>query len=60
MAGMEQSERAVSRNIAEMVNVIVHLERRSGTRRVVQVLKVNRYHADTDQYDYAELGGPNA
>ena len=60
MAGMEQSERAVSRNIAEMVNVIVHLERRAGLRRVVQVLKVNRYHSDTEQYDYTELGGPNA
>ena len=61
MAGVEQSERAVSRNIGEVVNIIVQLERRAGKRRVVQVLEVNRYHADTDRYDYTELAGePNA
>ncbi len=59
MAGMEQSERAVSRNIAEVVNVIVQLERRGGLRRVAQVLRVDKYHADTDSYDYTELGREN-
>lgn len=57
MAGMEQSERAVSRNISEVMNVIVQLERRGGLRGVAQVLRVDKYHADTDSYDYTELGG---
>jgi len=59
-AGMEQSERAISRNIAEVVNVIVQLERRGGVRRVVQVLQVDRYNTETERYEYTELGREEA
>ena len=58
MAGVEISERALSRNIAEVVNVLVHIERRNGKRYVSQVLRLDGYQADTGQYAYTELARP--
>lgn len=43
--------KAIRSNIAESLNVIVHVERRSGLRLVSEVLEIRGYNADTGNYD---------
>ena len=55
MAGINQSERAISRNIAEVVNVLVHIERRQGKRIVTQVLQIDGYEPELHRYRFTNL-----
>lgn len=43
--------KAIRSNIAESLNVIVQVERRSGLRLVSEVLEIRGYNADTGNYD---------
>ena len=52
MAGMDLPERAVARSIAEVVQVLVHIERRAGKRFVSEVLNIDRYDSGRDQYEF--------
>jgi pilus assembly protein CpaF len=49
--------KAIRSNIAESLNVIVQVERRSGQRLVSEVLEIRGYNAETGNYDL-ELSEP--
>jgi len=49
-SNVELPYNAIRRNIAEALNLIVHIERRSGKRQVTQILQVERYDAVEDRY----------
>jgi pilus assembly protein CpaF len=50
MSGIELPYRAIRSNIAEALNLIVHVERRAGHRHVSQVCAVRGYDAARDRY----------
>jgi len=51
-SGIELPYRAIKTNIADSLNVVVHVERRPGRRYVSEVLLINRYDPDADLVDY--------
>ncbi len=61
-SGVEMPYRAIKTNIADSLDIIVHIERRPGTRWVSQVLEIGGYCSESDRYDLtvvyyrAELG----
>jgi pilus assembly protein CpaF len=55
MAGIEVPDKAIARNIAEVVQVLVHIERINGARRLSEVLKISRYDSLNDEYELAQL-----
>ena len=54
-SGVELPYRAVRSNIADALNVLVHIERRRGQRLVTQVFSVQRYDPALDRYDLEAL-----
>jgi pilus assembly protein CpaF len=50
MAGIELPHRTVCANIAEALDILVHIERRKGKRIVTQVLRVEGYDSALDRY----------
>jgi len=50
-AGTELPYRAVRANIAETVNLLVHIERRDGRRLVSEILALKSYDPALDRYD---------
>ena len=54
-SNVELPYRAVKSNIAESVNLLVHVERRPGRRFVSEVLKIARYNPDADHYDISQV-----
>jgi pilus assembly protein CpaF len=55
MSGIELPYRAIRSNIAEALNLIVHVERRAGHRHVSQVHAVRGYDAALDRYDLERI-----
>jgi pilus assembly protein CpaF len=51
-SGVDLPYRAVKTNIGDSVNVIIQLERRPGRRFVSEVMEINCYHPDVDEYDF--------
>ena len=47
--------RAIKTNIADSLNVVVHVERRPGRRYISEVLVINGYDPDTDLFDYGAV-----
>ena len=59
MAGIDLPPRAIAGNVAEAVQLIVHVERRTdGHRRVTEILQIDRYDAERDRYELTEKGNP--
>lgn len=54
-SGVELPYRALRSNIAETVNLLVHLDRRQGRRQVTEVLSVRHYDATLDRYDFESI-----
>jgi pilus assembly protein CpaF len=54
-SGVDLPYRAVKINIADSLNVVVHIERRPGRRYVSEILEINGYDPDTDLFDYAAV-----
>jgi pilus assembly protein CpaF len=50
-SGVEIPYRAVKANVGDSVNVVVHLERRPGRRFVSEVIEINGYEPDRDEYN---------
>ena len=50
-SGIEIPYRSVKANVGDSVNVVVHLERRPGRRLVSEVIEVNGYDPDRDEYN---------
>src|SRR5262249_49736918 len=55
MSGIELPHRVVRANIAEALQLLVHLERWQGTRAVTEIIKVNGYDPSEDKYDLETL-----
>jgi len=54
-SGVELPYRAIKTNIGHSLNVVVQLERRPGRRYVSEVVEINGYDPDTDEYDFAVI-----
>jgi pilus assembly protein CpaF len=54
-SGVDLPYRAVKTNIADSLNVVVHIERRPGRRYVSEILEVNGYDPDADLFDYGAI-----
>jgi pilus assembly protein CpaF len=54
-SGVDLPYRAVKTNIADSLNVVVHIERRPGRRYVSEILEVNGYDPDADLFDYGVI-----
>src|SRR5262249_27380414 len=55
MSGIELPHRVVRANIAEALQLLVHLERRQANREVTEVIQVNGYDALEGKYDLETL-----
>ena len=54
-SNVELPYRAIKSNIADSLNLLVHVERRPGRRFVSEVLEIAGYSADTDRYDLKQV-----
>ncbi len=54
-SGVDLPYRAIKTNIADSLNVVVHVERRPGRRYISEVLFINRYDPDADLFDYGAV-----
>ena len=54
-SNVELPYRAIKSNIADSLNLLVHVERRPGTRFVSEVLEIAGYSPDTDHYDLKQV-----
>jgi len=54
-SGIEIPYRAIRRNIADSLNVVVYIERRPGRRTISEVVEVRRYDPDTDLFDCCSI-----
>src|SRR5487761_127935 len=54
-SGIELPYRSVKTNIADSLNVVVHIERRPGRRFVSEVLAIHCYDPDADEYDFSAI-----
>jgi pilus assembly protein CpaF len=54
-SGVDLPYKAIKTNIADSLNVVVHIERRPGRRYVSEVLEINGFDPDADQFDYAAV-----
>src|SRR6202171_4683018 len=54
-SGVELPYRAIKTNIADSLNVVIHVERRPGRRYISEVLLINRYDPDADLFDYGAV-----
>jgi pilus assembly protein CpaF len=52
-SGVELPYRAIKTNIAESLNVIIHLERRPGRRTVSEVVEIQQYDPDLDRFEFS-------
>jgi pilus assembly protein CpaF len=50
-AGVEVPYQAVRHQIADSIDVVLHLDRRQGVRRVSELVHLRRYIPDRDQYE---------
>jgi pilus assembly protein CpaF len=54
-SNVELPYRAVKSNIADSLNLLVHIERRPGRRFVSEVLEIVGYNSDIDRYELKQL-----
>jgi pilus assembly protein CpaF len=54
-SGVGLPYRAIKTNIADSLNIVIHVERRPGRRYISEVLLINRYDPDADLFDYGAV-----
>ncbi len=54
-SGIELPYRAIKSNIADSLNLLIHLERRPGRRFVSEALEMVGYSPDTDRYEFSSV-----
>jgi pilus assembly protein CpaF len=54
-SGVELPYLAVKSNIADSLQVVMHLERRPGRRYISEVFEINSYDPDSDLFDYCVI-----
>ena len=47
--------RSIKTNIADSLNVVVHIERRPGRRFISEVLEINGYDPDSDLFAFRSI-----
>ena len=52
---LEERRWAIKANIADSLNIVVHVERRPGRRYISELLVINRYDPDADLFDYGAV-----
>ncbi len=46
---------SIKTNIADSLNVVIHIERRPGRRFISEVLEINSYDPDSDLFDFCSI-----
>jgi pilus assembly protein CpaF len=59
-SGVELPYQAVRYQIADAIDLVLHLMRRQGRRVVDELIRVRRYHADRNAYDTDALRHPSS
>lgn len=54
-SGIELPYRAIRSNIGDAIQLLLHIERRSGRRYVAQLLRLIRYDPGQDKYDFESV-----
>src|SRR5437667_1866533 len=54
-SGVDLPYRAIKTNIADSLNVIVHIDRRPGRRYISEILEINNYDPDADLFDFCAI-----
>jgi len=54
-SGVEMPYKAIKANVAESLNILVHVERRHGLRFISQVSAILGYEAETDRYSFESV-----
>jgi pilus assembly protein CpaF len=54
-SGVDIPYKAIRSNIADSLNLVIHVERRPGRRFISEVLLINSYDPDTDLFDYGAV-----
>ena len=54
-SGVELPYCAIKTNVAASIDVLVHIERRPGRRFICEVLELNGFNPDTDQFNYTAV-----
>ncbi len=54
-SGIELPYRSIKTNIADSLNVVIHIERRPGRRFISEVLEINSYDPDADLFDFCAI-----
>ena len=54
-SGIEIPCRSTKTNIADSLNVVVHIERRTGRRFISEVLEINSYDPDSDLFEFRSI-----
>ncbi len=54
-SGVDLPYRSIKTNIADSLNIVVHVERRPGRRYISEVLLINSYDPDADLFDYGAV-----
>jgi pilus assembly protein CpaF len=54
-SGVDLPYRAIKTNIADSLNIVVHIERRPGRRYVSEILEISGYDPDADLFDYGAV-----
>lgn len=54
-SGVDIPYKAIRSNVADSLNLVVHVERRPGLRFISEVLVINGYDPDTDLFDYGAV-----
>jgi pilus assembly protein CpaF len=54
-SGIEFSYLAIKRNIADSLNVVVHIERRPGRRFIAEALNLRGFAVDDDRYEFESV-----
>ena len=54
-SGVELPYQAVRYQIADAIDLVLHLARRSGTRLVDELIRVERYDVERDRYETVDL-----
>jgi pilus assembly protein CpaF len=51
-SGIDLPHKSVKSNLADSLNIVIHIERRPGRRFISEVLEINNYDADSDVFNF--------
>jgi pilus assembly protein CpaF len=54
-SGVELPYRAIKTSIADSLNLVIHIERRRGSRFISEVVELHGYNPDADLFNYRAI-----